>query len=113
MSKINEELSGRAEIDTRDKIKAVGILVSLRNILRGKNEVAIRKFLKLNKENTIEFRWSMEFVENDIVVLQNLDEGKIQQILRDAENMLKKYCPQDWRQFVTTYRKTKNEQGEK
>jgi len=89
-----------AEIDTRDKIKAIGILVLLRNILRGKNEVAIRKFLKLNNENTIEFRWSMKFVENDIVVLQNLDEEKIQQILRDAENMLKKYCPQDWRQFV-------------
>jgi len=99
-------------MNIKDKIKAIGILVSLRNILRGKHEREIGKFLKvkLGKEDFIEFSWSIGFVENDIVLLQNLDEKKMQQILCDAENMLKKYCPQDWGQFMVTHRETKNKE---
>jgi len=77
------------------KVVAITILVALRSILRGK----LRLTQFNDKDSTVEFEYKTKFVGNDIVWLQNLDEKKVNDILRDAEKLYKKYCPKDWDVF--------------
>ena len=80
-----------------ETIKAVTVLVALRSILKGDLR---SDCFDGDKELSYKFSYSTEFMEDDIIWLQNLPEEKIDNILKDAEELFKKYCPKDWEDFM-------------
>jgi len=84
--------------ELKKKIRAIGILTLVRSILRGREDREIKEseILTISKNDTISFSWKLDFVDNDIVWLQNLPEKRVREIIEDAKKLIKKYCPEDW-----------------
>jgi len=83
---------------TKKHLRVIGMLTLIRSILKGKKDknLKVTEVLTMSSKDEIEFTWKLNFCDNDIVWLQNLSEEKIEAIIKDAKNLIKKYCPENW-----------------
>jgi len=99
------------------KLRAIGILASIRAVLKGEYDYQLECFIdRINGDmiKQITFDFKLNLLPSDITLIQNLSDEKIQAILTDAAKFMDEHCEfwnTNWWEKLGTKKPSKSDRG--